>query len=368
MISAALNAHAARSKRVWAQDRAQTLGASEVGGCARRGFFEKNEADAVYGIPRDADYEDGWGAKMRGTVYEDAWWAPAIKAAYGENALYVGVEQRTFVLGFSSGTPDGLLVNQPSNALAHLGVPDIESDGIVLDCKSIDPRSRLDGAKDEHVFQVITNIGLIRELTPWKPTYGLLSYTDASFWDETKEFPIRFDPAVFEESKRRSRDVMLATAADQLRPEGVIAGGKECENCGFTRACGQVRAARVPKDEAPIDPLMAETIADLARRATEAEEREKAFAAEARELKEELREMLAQAGTRKLEADGVRVKWSPVKGRAGWDNAGIRAAAEQAGVKIAEFARSGDPSDKLTITLQEIPIAAAPGETAASAA
>jgi len=208
MIAVALNAYAATTQRQFIQDRSQTVGASEVGRCARQTFFSKNEGDADYGRGRDAGHVDGWGARVRGSVFEDAWWAPAMKASYGERLLYAGSEQRTLVDGFLSATPDGLLIDQPADALAHLNVPDIESDCIAIECKSIDPRSRLDEAKPEHVFQVQVQLGLLRTLTNHRPMYGVISYTDASFWDAVHEFVVRFDPSVYAIAQGRARQIM----------------------------------------------------------------------------------------------------------------------------------------------------------------
>ena len=254
----------------------------------------------------------------------------------------------------------------PADALAGLGVAAIEGDSILLDAKTIDPRARLDGPKPEHVFQVVCGMGLVRLLTNHWPSYAVLSYTDASFWDEGRDFAVRFDEAVFAEGRRRARDIMVAASAQDLRPEGVIAGGRECEHCPFTAACGAARADRVPDGAAAVDPLAADTIADLARRSRAAKGRAEAAAAEAREIEHEIREMLAAAGTRRLSHDGVEVRWSPVKGRPSFDMKGIREAAAAAGVDLSAFERTGEPTDRLAITLTEIPAPAGPAAAPAA--
>lgn len=350
MIADALHEYAGATARVWVQDRTQTVGASEVGRCARQTYYSKNEGDAGFGSDRDADHVDGWGARKRGSIYEDAFWAPAVKARWGDQALYVGEDQRTFVDGFLSGTPDGLLIEQPRDALARLGVADIGGDSILLDAKTIDPRVRLDGPKPEHAYQVIVGMGLVRSLTNFQPAYAVLSYTDASFWDEVREFPVAFDPLVFAQAKARARDIMVATSAQQLKPEGVIAGGKECEHCPFTAACGQARAAMVPEGKAEVSLPYAETIAELARRARADKEAADALTKRAKETEYEIRAMLAEAGSKRLDYDGISVVWSPVKGRPSYDMKAIREAAEAAGIDISQFERTGDPTDRLAIT------------------
>ena len=43
---------------------------------------------------------------------------PALRARYGDKLLYAGDKQQTFVSGFLSATPDGLLIDQSRDALA----------------------------------------------------------------------------------------------------------------------------------------------------------------------------------------------------------------------------------------------------------
>jgi hypothetical protein len=58
-------------------------------------------------------------------------------------------------------------------------------------------------------------------------------------------------------------------------------------------------------------------------------------------------------GLRRVTSDGVRVSWSAVKGRLSYDITGIREAAAKAGVDVAKFERTGEPSDRLTIQVVE---------------
>lgn len=334
MIAAALNAYAASQQKVFQQDRAQTVGASEVGCCARMVYFTKNEGDTLYGSPRDEGAVDRWGATMRGTGIEDTLWEPALRAAYGDRLIFAGKDQRTLVSGFLSATPDGLLDCVPIDALAHLGVPNIESDCLAAECKSADPRTKLDEPKPENVFQVHVQLGLIRELTPYQPTYGLLSYIDASFWDVVHEFPIKFDPEVFEEAKRRARDIMLARSPADLKAEGVIAGGRECNLCSFTQACGAARAARVPEAAKPIDKALADSIVALAADARAYRDTSADALLAAKEAEEEVKALLVAAETRKLAHNGVSVSWTSSK-----DGDGDRLS-----IKILASAKAVEPS------------------------
>ena len=268
MIAEALAIFAKATARTF-EGRENTVGASEVGQCARKIYFAKNAGDHVYGAASDEDYSDAWGAALRGQLFEDHFWHPALRARYGAELLFAGDQQQTFVSGFLSATPDGLLIDQPCDALATLGIDDIGDDGsIVVECKTIDPRARLDGPRPEHAYQAQVQIGLIRELTAHQPEWAVISYANASFLDDIVEFPIRFDPVVFKNAKKRAAQIAVARSADELRPEGWITGGRECEYCPFTKACGVIRHAVPTKApaESP-DPQFVAEISDLAREA-----------------------------------------------------------------------------------------------------
>jgi hypothetical protein len=341
MIKEAMNLHAQSVERVWATDRTQSVGASEVGQCARKVFYLKNEGDPVYGAPRNPDYVDGWGAKVRGTIYENAWWEPALRTAYGERLLFAGPDQRTFRSGYLSATPDGLLIGETDNDAP-----------ILLECKTADPRTNLLEAKPEHTYQVQVQIGLIRELTNHRPVKGLISYTDTSFWDEVKEFEVTFEPEIFAHAKQRATMIMTARNAEELKPEGIISGGRECDYCPFTRACGQARFDKVPDSTDAVDAEAQEQIGELARRIKARKAVAEAAAEETKELEHELREMLAGAGTRKVAGNDFSVSWAALKGRPSWDMKGLREAAAAAGVDLSLFETAGDPTDRLTISIK----------------
>jgi hypothetical protein len=350
MIAEALAAHAKATARVF-DGRENTVGASEVGQCARKVYFSKNSGDHVYGTAPDAEYVDTWGAALRGRLFEDHFWVPALRARYGDRLRHAGNDQRTLVAGFLSATPDGVLIDQPPDALAALGIQDIGGDGsIAVECKTIDPRSTLDGPKPEHVYQAIVQIGLIRELTAYQPEVAVIFYANASFLDEITEFAIRFEPVIFANAKRRAAEIVTATAPDELKPEGWIAGGKECEFCPFTKACGVIRYAVPvqPRAELP-DPQFIAEIVDMARTASGRRGLVEAATTDLREIEHEIRKRLRDKGLRRVEGHGVSVVWSPVKGRPSYDMQAIREAAEKAGISLAEYETVGEPTDRLVI-------------------
>jgi hypothetical protein len=351
MIAEALASYADATARVF-EDRAQSVGASEVGQCARKVFWLKNEDDPAHSAPRDTDYVDTWGARTRGSIFEAYFWEPALRQRFGDSLLYAGVDQQTLTSEFLSATPDGLLINLPRDSLAALDIADIGPDGsLLVECKTADPRTTFDAVKPEHAFQAQCQLGLVRELTKHRPDYALISYSDASFWNEGREFAVGFDETIFTNAKARARWIMTATTAEELPPEGWIAGGRECRYCPFTRACGRQRHAVPGQTVDKPDLQFVAEIADLARAIKQQESESDAASAKLRGLQHDIRERLRARGVSRIAGDGVAVTWGSVKGRGSFDMKGIREAAAAAGIDLAQFETVGDPTDRLTIRL-----------------
>jgi CRISPR/Cas system-associated exonuclease Cas4 (RecB family) len=223
MIEAILAAHAATEARSF-DGRHQTVGASEIGQCARKIFYVKN------GAPQNGE-RAAWGSAARGNLIEDHLLVPAFRAQFGERFLFAGEEQRTFHVEELSATPDGLLIDLQPDEISALGLP-ADTPAIVIEFKTVDPRTRLHEAKPEHVMQLQAQLGTVRERTNYRPTHGLLVYVDASDLS-VKQFVIEFDSAAFAVCKQRARRIMTATEAAELLPEGYVGGGRECEMCPF---------------------------------------------------------------------------------------------------------------------------------------
>jgi hypothetical protein len=351
MISEALATYA-NSIRGSDQHRASTVGASEIGQCIRKVFFAKNVDDPVYAVQRDAGYVEAWGAPLRGTTFEQAFWVPALRAKYGDRLKFAGDEQRGFEAEFLSATPDALLVDVPTDILAPL-IPDIESDCILLEAKTIDPRVKLDGApKPEHAFQVIVQLGIIREVTNFAPQFAAISYADASFWSEITEFAVKFDPTVYEHAKTRAANIMTASKSSELSPEGWIAGGHECRYCPFARACGIERHAMPETSAAATDPQFVAEIRDLAREVKRYQNVADTTETQLRTVQHEIRERLRAKKLRRVADTDFSVLWNPVKGRVSMNIPALKKAATDAGVDISQFETIGDPTDRLDIRVQ----------------
>jgi hypothetical protein len=348
ILRSALDAFAMNQSGFDEEDRAQTVGASDIGQCERKTFFVKNERDRQHGIKRDPEYVDRYGAKIRGTFMERYFWHPALKEKFGERLLFSGPDQKTFVSGFLSATPDGILTELTPEERKAIA-PDCGSE-VMVECKTVDPRTNLADPKSENVFQTQVQMGLVRETTKWKPTHSVLSYTDASFWDEGPEFIIAFDQKIFDQAKTRAARIMTATSDRELKPEGWIAGGHECETCPFTKPCGITRRS-VPHSKmlADLDDQFVAEITEMAKFVKHVEEERDKTESAFREAQQALKDRLRDRNVSKV--PGV-VTWSAVKGRSGWDNAAIRAALVDLGINLDEYKTEGEPTDRLVITVK----------------
>jgi hypothetical protein len=363
LIKQSLDAYAQSISKDWAHDRTNTVGASEIGQCSRKVFWLKNENDSARRADRDPEYRDSWGARMRGTVIEDAFWQPAMKARFGDRLIYSGKEQKTFVLNYLSATPDGMINDLTQEESKQIGVV---SNCVMVECKTADPRTNLTEAKQANVFQTQVQMGLVRELDPfgYRPTHSVLSYIDASFWSDVKEFVIEFDEQIYEIAKERAMEIMTADHGADLKPEGWIAGGSECNYCPFTKACGIERRNLPFADITPVDEQFKAEIIDLVHDLQHAEASRDLFDGYARGFQNDIKNRLREKGVRKI--PGV-LTWSSVKGRTGYDNRAIKQAAVEAGVDIRPFETQGEPSDRLVIQIESSKEDSMPGPATAGA-
>jgi hypothetical protein len=336
----------AQSLRGPAKNRAFTVGASDIGQCSRKTFFAKHDGE------HNPGYLDTWGATLRGQIIEQTFWAPALRARFGADLKFIGDRQQQFKRGFISATPDALLTNAPRDILTPLGVADIGSDCLLLECKSVDPRVKLDAPKPEHRYQAIVQLGVVRDTTEYQPYFGVLAYINASFWDDITEFAIGFDPAVYANAKARVTKILTARSASELPPEGWIAGGKECEHCPFTKACGIQRRA-LPNGNDCADPQFAAEMRELAITYKLRQADVGAAEARLRAVQYDIKERLRAKQLRRVAGDDFSVTWTPVKGRQGYDVKALSAAAAAAGVGVEEFETGATPGDRLDVRVRE---------------
>lgn len=332
MIGDLLRAWGSSQRREFEHDRSYTAGGSEIGRCARATVFAK------LGTPPDEGFVASWGAAYRGVVIEDNYFYPALKAAFGDKLLFAGPDQRTFVEGFLSATPDGLVVDQGSG--------EMPSDCFLVECKSIDPRANLRAARPEHVFQVQVGMGLVRHGTPYQPAFAVIVYIDASFLDKVTEFVVTFDQRIYDAAIIRARQIMSCEDPTEVAPEGQMAGGKECEYCAWASRCGAVNIARIPEGGVRLPPeAVAELkgLRDLERQLAASIEQSTQSQAQ---TKEAMKELLRSYDARAHRDREWSVQWSVTKARVSYDTAAL----EAAGFDLTPYRKEGKPSERLTIT------------------
>lgn len=338
------------NQKAWAHDRASTLGASETFDCIRKVWFAKN------GTPKDEDYEESWGAMQRGDVMENHFVVPALKHGVGTvpgaRLLGSGKKQKTLVLGQNSATPDGLIVGLQPEALAKYGVEDIEADCIVVEIKSIDPRVNLVEEKAIHRGQVHMQLGLIRELTPYKPVYAVILYVESSFFDNIKPFIVKFDERKFQRGQIRAEQLFKTKDPGQLPPEGKFDGA--CKYCPFKDACAAATLGIMPtKEETERRLMQVPEDAELKALAVEHERlraAKDAAEAEYEQQREKIRQHLTAVRSRGEKHGNWKVSWFSQKGRKKLDKERLVA---ETGIDLSLYEVEGTGFDKLVVSVDD---------------
>jgi hypothetical protein len=339
-----------KTEKVWSHDRGKTVGASEIFGCLRKAWFAKRGPE--FGYEKDPEYVEDWGALRRGDVMEEHWIVPAVDLLQsdGVGVSFTGDDQVTLVDGYNSATPDGILYNLPRDALAKYGVPDIVSDCVMLEMKSIDPRVNLSEEKAVHRGQVQQQMGIIRKKTKFKPWYAVILYVDASFFSQIKVFIVKFEPKVWKVAQERATTVFETDDPARISAEGKFDGS--CRYCPFQSACAGVQKASLPAGgvvSLNTEDAIAEDVQALVAREREAMQAKKQAEKDHETAKAELREFMKDNDARRVEGPGWKVAISWVKGRTTVKNHLV----EAQGIDLADVSEEGRGYEKMTITVDD---------------
>lgn len=216
-------------------DRREYVTASEIGKCAREIAFNKL-AMTIGGYDPEVGTKnhsrDQWGFFERGHTME-AWAAKMIHdgiVAQGFDVALIctGENQRSFIAGEQSGTPDGVFL---------FGVPgNLTSTMRILEIKSIDPRTNIRNLpKKDHVTQVMQNLDLVAETLNVVPAGGDLIYINASDYKKRYPFSIDWDESEAGRLQARAEWIMAADSPADLPAEGLHVRG--CTYCNHTAQC-----------------------------------------------------------------------------------------------------------------------------------
>lgn len=335
-------AFSALNEKEWKYDRNLSLGASEVFTCERKTFFKKN------GYEADDEHEQDWGAARRGDVIENNVAVPAIEAILpkGAQLLYAGAEQTTLKKGRLSATPDGLVIDAPLDALAQLGILNCVTGEFVVEFKSFDPRASIKGAKPVHVGQTQVQMGLIHELTEYRPEYAVIIYFNASILSDIRCFIVERDPEVFKAAKARAVRVYAAKEPTELLPEGKING--DCRLCEFTEECAVAQGDTAPKEKRDVDTDVQERLATLAQRQKAADAVVKEATNDKKVAEEEIKQILRDERTKGVGDETFSVSLTWCKGKTSLDTLSMVAD----GIDLEAYQKEGSGYDRLTVKLK----------------
>lgn len=336
------------NEKEWKYDRNASVGASEAFSCLRKVYFKKFQYDV------DDGHEADWGAAKRGDIIENFFAVPATKAILPEGAelLYAGDEQETLRKGRLSATPDGLAVDLDSDALAQLGIADILSDCVVIEYKSFDPRATIKEEKAIHAGQVQVQMGLIHELTEFRPEYAVIIYFNASWLSDIRPFVVKRDPKIYEAAKTRAKQIYACTNPVDLMAEGKISG--ECNLCEFTQECAFATGENFPKTKRKVeDKETLDRLALLAKRQKELSATEKEAAHEKKLTEAEIKEILRLADTRGAGDDRFTISNSWCAGKKSLDTLSLAADLQEMGKSIEDYQTEGNGYERLTVKLKD---------------
>ena len=328
----------------FSHDRTKSVGASEVFGCSRQNWFRNH-------YPQDTIKE--WGYLERGNVIEDAFVVPFLIERFGaENCIGAGQKnQTTLHLGANTATPDCLVINQSPNVLSNLGIDDIgESGAFVVEIKSYDARAHLSKEKSIHRGQIITQMGLYRETTEYKPEYGVVLYVNSSDFRDIRAFAVQFNEKIFKQAQKRANDVLRAKNASDLRAEGAIS--KMCTYCEYSDRCDDVEVHNYGSgnDAADMDEDYANSLNACAKNFTHLSEQIDELSEKKRVLRQEIQNMLNKDDRSRADVPNYRIVLSRRKGNKTIDMKRLSECLSKNGEDLNEFMKEGHGFFSLRVT------------------
>lgn len=345
----AFNDYVENNQKHWSHDRNSTVGASEIFGCHRQTFFNKRGEELGYEC--DEDFEESWGAMERGNTMEDHWVVPVIEWYFNEQdksdiqIKFHGEDQHTLVSGYNSSTPDGLIVNAPSDFLSEYGIEDIESDCVCFEIKSVDPRLTLDKEKFIHRGQTQQQMGVFRDTTEYQPKYAVILYVNCSFYDDINVFVIEYEDKTWKSAQIRANKVFTVDDPTKFHAEGLLDDG--CKYCKWKQACADASEREVPKPKIWEEEIAEGTDLDtIVFNYIDVREEIKELEKERDHWKLSLTDILKEKEVNGLKGSEWGVKWTWNPGKETLDQAAMK----EDGIDPDSYKKQGKGFTKLTVT------------------
>lgn len=331
-------------------DRIDTVGASEIGSCARQVYWRKS------GLAPDQDFEQGYGALERGNCVED-WYVDTLRRFIDENKppydmIWTGKHQKTIVRGSQSATPDGLIVPHIGESLSLFDEATENtfetSAPVYQEIKSMDPRSfeHLVQPQHGHRLQCIQGMDLVRSLSPYNPDYAVITYVNASFYDDKKVFVIPFDQATADHLRVRASSIMYDFKPDKPPvPEERLRGGKYCQYCEFLERCWDQTADKIRTREQPLSDTGDAAAKDLVNTIVEARDLIDKYTTVKKEAEFNLSELLSDEKTFRAKGSFGTVSVFKPKPRKVYDTKAM----ERDGIDISKYESDSQSRPRISI-------------------
>lgn len=267
------------------EERAQYMNASEALTCIRKQWYNKHKAAA--------DGPENWGFARRG-LHGEVYMVDRIRRT-NTPTLFMGDDQVQIIdhdLQLSC-SPDGLV--EAEDGKSWVGV----------EFKTIDPRTnRSNLPKPEHVAQLQIAMAMFEkhreefpELGSLPLSGGVISYMDASNYDDITDYPVKLDMHALDKLATRAKRLLSSKTVGRLSREGKTNGGSECkQRCSFNKVCGVDGAAEV---EVSSTTTSLQVVAYLGAKAEESAAKAKKDA-----LAEDIKAALKSAGKNRDVVDG----------------------------------------------------------------
>lgn len=339
----------AAEQRVWEHDRSKTVGASENFGCLKQVYFAKREPDQAE--KPEEDDELSWGHTERGNLVENWYAVPKLQNMFGaDKCFYMGEDQKTFISGLLSATPDGLVVDQPREALSELegGPEDLGGDSaeIAIEIKSFNPQMNITAPKARHVGQNIIQMGILQEKTNYKPQWGIILYINPVDLQDIRPFVVKFDQRIYDRAKERAARVF----APDAKPEDFASEGRtngDCVYCPFVRRCRETEVEAVADeiiDMQDISPNIVERLKSLTITVAQLRKEAKERKTELSTAEEELKQLLGQVGSKRVGDKEWSASVSACKGKKKLNTAAM----EEDGIDLEPYMEEGHGYVRLT--------------------